>query len=173
MGFENTKRKLQSIRNRQIQNEIKAERQKIENAFIEARTKNLSPNHSTFKRIRDLSTEWQTLTIATFFDGIENINVQYTDFEVVLERYDERYIPFINVQILYRQVGGGDDGITLVVPNQIHYFELEDIQGETTVKKVTIRASLYFDSESFGQVEVENLYEAKLMITFRHHQDST
>jgi len=167
MSFEADKRRLQFIRNREIENQFKAERQKIQDSLINRDVKKLSPNHSTFKRHKNLTVDWQSM-IHAVFNGSSDPDTQYIDWEVVLERFDERFIPFINIEVLTRVSDGSiNDGANIETPNKIVVFELEDLPNETYTKKLTIRASYYF---SDGDVFLP--YEAKLLITFSHYQDN-
>lgn len=162
------KKRIQFIKNREIQNQIKAERQKVENSFIDRSVTKLYPNHSVFKKRRSLSTDWEPMVIASYYYG-QNIDpdTQYIDWEIVLERMDERMIPFINVEVLYRVSDGSiNDGANLETPSKIVVFEIEDIEGEGYIKKVIIRASFYF---SDGDVELP--YQAKLLVNISHPQD--
>ena len=167
MSFETDKRKLEIIRNRQTNQQTKAERQETDNSIINHGIVRLAPNHSVFKKRPNLSTEWKPMTLAVF-DGDADPDTQYIDWEIVLERFDERLISFINVEIIYRVSDGSvNDEADIESPSKIIIFELEDLPNETFIKKVTIRASFYF---SDGDIYLP--YEAKLLITLSHHQDN-
>lgn len=167
MSFETDRRKLEIIRNRQTDQQKKIERQETGNGLINRNIQRLVPNHSVFKKRPDISIDWRPMIHAVFFGGSDP-DTQYIDWEIVLQRFDERLIPFINVEILYRVADGSiNDVANLESPSKIILFEVEDLAGETFIKKVTIRASFYF---SDGDVYLP--YEAKLLVTLSNHQDN-
>ncbi len=167
MSFETDRRKLGIIRNRQTGQQTKTERQEVGNSNINRDIIRLAPNHSVFKKRPSLSTDWKPMTFAVF-DGDADPDTQYIDWEIVLERFDERLISFINVEILYRVSDGSvNDEADIESPSKIIVLEVEDLPNETFIKKVTIRASFYF---SDGDIYLP--YEAKLLITLSHHQDN-
>jgi len=166
MSFETDRRKLDIIRNRQTGQQTKTERQEADNGIINRGIVRLAPNHSVFKKRPNLSTNWKPMTFAVF-DGDADPDTQYIDWEIVLERFDERLISFINVEIRYRVSDGSvNDGADIESPSKIIVFEVEDLPNETFIKKVTIRASFYF---SDGDVYLP--YEAKLLATYSNPQD--
>lgn len=167
MSFKTDKRKLEIIRNRQTGQQKKTERQETDNSIINRNIVRLAPNHSVFKKHPSLSTDWEPMTFA-IFDGDVDPDTQYIDWEIVLERFDERLISFINVEILHRVSDGSvNDGADIESPSKIILFEVEDLPNETFIKKITVRASFYF---SDGDIYLP--YEAKLLITLSHHQDN-
>lgn len=167
MSFETDKRKLNIIKNRQIDQENRAKKQEADNDLTIRRITKLAPNQSVFKKRSDLSIDWKPMTQAIFF-GETDPDTQYIDWEIVLERFDERLIPFINVEILYRVSDGSvNDGADIESPDKMIILEVEDLPNETFIKKITVRASFYF---SDGDIYLP--YEAKLLVTLSHHQDN-
>jgi hypothetical protein len=167
MSFETDRRKLETIRNLQTDQQTKIERQETGNSLISRNIKRLAPNHAVFKKRPDISVDWQPM-IHTVFNGSSDPDTQYIDWEIVLERFDERLISFINVEILYRVSDGSiNDGADIESPSKIILFEVEDLPNETFIKKITLRASFYF---SDGDIYLP--YEAKLLVTLSHHQDN-
>lgn len=167
MSFETDKRKIDSIQNRQIDQRNKSERQSAENILSNRDIKKLSSNHSVFKKHTDLSIDWNVMTQASFFEEIDP-DTQFIDWEIVLERFDERLIPLINIEIIYQVSDGSvNDGADIETPSKIILFEIEDLPNEKFIKKVIIRASFYF---SDGDVFLP--YQAKLLATFSNPQET-
>lgn len=166
MSFETNKRKVDIIRNRQIDQQAKANNQSLENDVITRDIKKLSSNHSVFKKHTDLSIDWNLMTQASFFEEIDP-DTQFIDWEIALERFDERLLPFINIEIIYQVSDGSfNDGADIETPSKIILFEIEDLPNEEFIKKVIIRASFYF---SDGDIFLP--YQAKLLVTITPHQN--
>lgn len=119
------------------------------------------PSSSLFKAISDLSTDWEAMETPNDFFGETFVN-QLKGWSVSIDRIDERFIPYIDATILYRNAGNIDTPYIFVSPTENIFFEVQDIEGEDNIKNLTIRAGLLlFETIPEGTI---NVLEARLMV---------
>lgn len=170
MSFENDKRKINRIINKQIDQSSAINQRTLKDTRIQDKYKNVAPNHSVFKGFVSIfDDDWEIMQLAPNFDpplGDISLDTQFRNWAIEINRFDERLIPFLYVEPLIRVVGGSiDDGATIRVPYKNTYIRVEDISGETYIKKLTVHVTLYFTDPSITMP-----YEARLLIGFINPQ---
>lgn len=170
MNFGTDKNKINKIINKQIDqafitNQRQESDDKINNAY-----KKIEPSQAAFKGVVSLyKDDWQLMQLANNFDpplGDPWMGAQYRNWSIEFPRFDSRLIPFTTVEMLLRVAGGKiDDGITIMRMSKVHIFNVEDIDGEENIVKLTIVACMDFDDPN-----VTMPYEAKLLVGFSNPQ---
>lgn len=163
MVFINQKKKLQKISYDLGLNSNRKSKQEKTNTVLEEEYKRTISSIQLFKQEIDLSIDWENMEQGPTHEPT-GINL-YKVWSYEINNVPEKWIPFINAEILYRNQTS-NDSLIIKFPYKNIFFEIEDIVGSIR-KKVTVHASLYF-FENFNSPGLQGLYQAKLRLTLRN-----
>ena len=172
MSFKSDKNKVNKIINKQIdQSFLSSQRQQLDKK-IKGTYKRIDPTQTAFKGSVSLYKDnWQLMTLADNFDpplGDPWMGAQYRNWSIEFPRFDFRLIPYLTVEMELRVAGGKiDDGIIITRISRIHLFNVENIDGQENIVKLTIIACMSFDDPN-----VTMPYEAKLLIGYNNPQNN-
>jgi hypothetical protein len=102
----------------------------------------------------------------------------FKEWELVLNRFDIRLLPFIRTELMYQRGGASDDqlgiGDSQNLPGinslyRFKTFQIEDVDGisDENIKKVTMRESMWIRDANFGVPD----FLVKLLVYFSSPND--
>lgn len=168
MFFQSEGRKISRIVNKQITQSSSIAEQALKNKQVQSAYESIVPTQSVYQGTTKLfENDWQMMDVAITFEDIpldaSFMCAQYKNWKFELNRFDERLIPLINVEILVRPFGRMNDSATLPMRYKNVVFQIEDIPGEKYIKKVTFRMSILFYDPT-----ITSPYESKLIADFKN-----
>lgn len=161
MKFNTTPRKIDYSTNHNKSNENEISNQDQTNSQNNESINNSNPSSSIFKSISDLSTDWEPMITPRDEFSISKVN-QMIGWTITIERIDERFLPYIDTTILYRNSGGIGTPYIPRTPSKNIFFEIIDLIGEDNIKKLNIHAGFFiFETVTFATFKT---LDARLMI---------
>lgn len=171
MSFNTTNKKIHYIQNKEIDNTNEINSQSSKNKLIEQNINVTKQKNSFLSNFREIETEWVLMEYTNTIDEGEGVVDRGIGLSVELLEIPEVFIPFIRVEILYRNVNNTDDTtifssdasypISYGVSNKAYYKSLEDLgNGSYNVK---ICSSLCFIEKDLPDY-VNQEFEAKLKV---------
>ena len=148
MSFESQKRKILTLREKSIKDQIRIERQIIKNNLIDERLDLLPPSQFVVKRILDQTKDWQDMktqftTDIVTQEIIPDYERQFLDWTIDIGEIDIRLLSFLEVMPILRfKEPLGDFEIDLELNRWLMIFLTEELSPESEIKKrVTLKAS--------------------------------
>ncbi|GAG76139.1 unnamed protein product, partial [marine sediment metagenome] len=141
MSFSGQKRKLKYFKNKNIEISYDIFKQNQGNEKIDNSINYTQPSSFLFKKIRDLSVDWEVMEPLTDPPSPQQLHL-IKGWTVTIDKFAERFIPNLEIKILYRNVGNVGVPYILEAPIKGVNIEIVDLQGEDTLKRVIIHAGL-------------------------------
>ena len=181
--------KINDIQNRSIDNRTAIIRQISNNKNMADKVTlaNLTQYNNNIIHTIDTGFEFMNMFIGENYPDGDQLR-QYIKFETILNNFDEKLIPYINISIIYEQNGNNVDdyaipGLGTMLYNPRNFitgyreadytglrssnkFQIEDIIG-SDLKQVKIISALYI-ANGFAPLP---RFKAKLLITFYNPTD--
>lgn len=164
MGFKEQRRKFFTFKNLELDYHQREFKQAHISLTFGGIFRRYNPVLKSSKKILDLSTEWEPME-QELLGGVAQVDRQYKVWEIEINAFDVRLLPFLRVKVLYRNIEGDTDDETYKL-NQLFFYdsysyEVNDIKDEDHLKLLKIIATFYVNSNA-----IEYPYEVKLMVTF-------
>lgn len=173
-SYETTSRKINHLRNQNGTIRESVRRQKIKNSVINRAIKLRQPRRNEIKRLLSKSIDWVPLTSSIRNKGEESeaptFISQYYEWKISLEGFDIRLLPFIEIKIIYREVGGEtDDQVVLETDDMAIHYEITNLSQ--THSDINIVVNWSFEEYGGLPEQVDVQYEAKLLIDILNPSD--
>jgi len=160
MSFINQKNKLKHLVENSQTNQENIDKQQIKHTDYREYVKSFNAKSLRTKKILTLSTEWEVMSREVHYDE-EDLTYQFMNWSVELGTFDMRLLPFIDVNMIYRNADGSWTDNIETTPAQNFFYHLENIEDEEFLKNVTLKSNLHIFNAN-----IESEYQAKLIITF-------
>jgi len=156
MKVDNTKSKIRKIYNQEISNENKIDIIDRDTTTLENSIKNVDYPINIKNKIRDFSTDWIDLDAYTIERWNTNTYAMHKEFRIELPDMPMKFLPFINVQPIYRC---GDnykliwdvDGVPFILQTRKnHFFQVGSIDNNIAKNiKLIMGFSIVHDYSEF------------------------
>ncbi len=164
--FNTQKRKISTFKEVENKDSVREERQQEQNDIELNNIQQDNVYQYQFKKLVNVSTEWVDLIQEEDF-GSPQIERQYQTWTIEFDTFDIRLLPFISVDIIYKNSINEEPDMSFSTKNV--YFEITDIEDEEFYKKLKIITNLRLNTESVLDPEIGRLtivYQARAMVTF-------
>jgi len=162
MKFNSRRKKIKYIQNKQIENEARIIEQNTKNELIDNDFNKKNKQLNSLNIVREIETDWKEMKYREDVGEVPDYLVdQSYGWKIELGEMPEIYIPFIKVNILYRNVVNTDDKTLHTYLYKDSYKLIEDLPNGN--KKVTLYASFRCFSGTFD-IPVNNRFEGKIRI---------
>jgi len=159
-SFQSSKNKLKFVHDQNIINKQNIANQQTTNDLAIKKTSINLGNSYLFKKELSYSTSWEALDIT------DSTLYQYKTWEIELNSFDIRLLPFIDIKVLYRFNGGNTIDSFNPFPYIGKSFLIYNVDDSSNYKRVKCVVSLYLSAYS-----VSYPYEAKLNIFFTNPRE--